>query len=66
MTRQSWQEWIFIVLNNNTIYCSIIFANHIEKYKIYKWNHFPAKLTNTKLTAWLQTPAERRLCQTPP
>jgi hypothetical protein len=26
MTRQSWREWNFFVLNSNTIYCSIIFV----------------------------------------
>jgi hypothetical protein len=58
-----------------------MFVNRIEgtkfreiRYKVNKiWNHLhgdwsqiPAKRTNAKPTALLQTPAKRRLRQTPP
>jgi hypothetical protein len=80
MTRQIDGNEPFFVLNSNTIYFSIIFANRFENTKcmkfLYKvnltwkhlhgdWSQIPAKRTNTEPTAWLQTPAKRRLRQTP-
>jgi hypothetical protein len=81
MTRQSRREWNFFVLNCNTVYWSIAFANRIEStiyiqfiFKVtYMWEHLqgdwkqsPPKRTNTKPTAWVRTPAKNRLRRIPP
>jgi hypothetical protein len=33
MTRESWRDWARFVLNGNTIYCSVTFANRSESTK---------------------------------
>jgi hypothetical protein len=57
----------FAVLNNNTIYCRIISANHTKstKFITFLWKHLhgdwsqiTATRTNTKPTAWLPPNAE--------
>jgi hypothetical protein len=68
MTRQNWR-YLNFVLSSDTLYCGIFFfANRIESTKFIvnftwkhlhgDWNQIPAKRTNTKMTAWLQTPPD--------
>jgi hypothetical protein len=73
MMRQSWRKLGIVWLKFNTIYRSIIFANHSESTRLIKflsklnfmwkqlicdWSQIPAKYINTKHTTWLQTPPD--------
>jgi hypothetical protein len=51
MTCQCWQEWIISVINSNTIYCSIIFANCSERTKL-----ITLKKLNVKTSSWQLKP----------
>jgi hypothetical protein len=63
-------------LNINTIYCDIIFAHHIESTKFIEFFFKTINCENILTTgearflpdstAWLHTPAKRRLRQTQP